>query len=189
MSFSSLLGKFTTMSRIGKQIIAIPAKTEVSVSDDVLMVKGPQGALEKRINGTVVIDVKDGNVTVSPVGATIFSRAIWGTYASHVKNMIAGVNTPYEKKLIIEGVGYRAEVAGQNLKLMMGFSHPVLMPIPSGISVKVEKSEVTISGIDKESVGQFAANVRSVKKPEPYKGKGIRYSTETIRRKQGKKAS
>lgn len=177
------------MSRIGKQIIDIPQKTEVSVSNDVLTVKGPQGTLEKRINGTVDINVADNTVTVAKKGDTIFSRAIWGTYASHVKNMIAGVNTPYEKKLIIDGVGYRAEMAGANLKLLMGFSHPVLMAIPQGLAVKVEKNEITITGIDKEAVGQFAANVRAVKKPEPYKGKGIRYSTEVIRRKQGKKAS
>jgi large subunit ribosomal protein L6 len=177
------------MSRIGKQIIDIPAKTTVSVADDVLIVSGPGGTLEKRLMGTVEIIVEGATVSVGRVGSSIFSRSIWGTYASHVKNMITGVNTPYQKKLIIEGVGYRSEVAGTNLKLLMGFSHPVLMPIPGNLKVTVEKNEITITGADKEAVGQFAANVRAVRKPEPYKGKGIRYSTETVRRKQGKKAA
>jgi large subunit ribosomal protein L6 len=177
------------MSRIGKQIIDIPAKTTVSVADDVLTVSGPGGTLEKRLMGTVEIVVDGTTVSVARVGTSIFSRAIWGTYASHVKNMITGVNTPYQKKLIIEGVGYRSEVVGTNLKLLMGFSHPVLMPIPDNLKVTVEKNEITITGADKEAVGQFAANVRAVRKPEPYKGKGIRYSTETVRRKQGKKAA
>lgn len=177
------------MSRVGKQIITIPAKTEVSVEGDMLSVKGPQGTLTKPLRGTVTISVDNGTATVSPLGNSIFSRAIWGTYAAHLKNMIAGVNTPYEKKLVIEGVGYRAEMAGAGLNLLMGFSHPVKMAVPEGLSVKVEKNEITISGADKERVGQFAADVRAVKPPEPYKGKGIRYSTEVIRRKQGKKAS
>lgn len=164
------------MSRVGKQIITIPQKTEVSVADDVLSVKGPQGTLTKPLRGTVSISVDNGTATVSPLGNSIFSRAIWGTYAAHLKNMIAGVNTPYEKKLIIDGVGYRAEMGGAGLTLMMGFSHPVKMAIPQGLAVKVEKNEITISGPDKEQVGQFAADVRAVKPPEPYKGKGIRYS-------------
>ncbi len=113
---------------------------------------------------------------------------MWGTYAAHARNMVTGVGEGFKKVLEIEGVGYRAEVKGNTLVLLMGFSHPVEMPIPEGLTVVVEKGVVTISGVDKEAVGQFAANVRKVKKPEPYKGKGIRYQGEYIIRKQGKKA-
>lgn len=177
------------MSRVGKQEITIPEKTEVTVEGKSVTVKGPHGTLSRPLHSKVAVSVENGQVKVAPKEESIFGRSLWGTYASHLVNMIAGVNTPYEKKLIIEGVGYRAEMNGNNLKLMMGYSHPVIMEIPEGLKVSVEKNEITVSGIDKEAVGQFAANVRAVRKPEPYKGKGIRYSDEIIRRKQGKKAA
>jgi large subunit ribosomal protein L6 len=175
------------MSRIGKQELVIPDKTTVSVLDGVVSVKGPLGELSRPVRSEIAITVTDGTVTCSPQKESKFSRALWGTYASHMKNMISGVNAPFVKKLVVEGVGYRAEISGKSLKLLVGFSHPVLFDLPENLTVSVEKNEITISGIDKEKVGQFAAEVREVKKPEPYKGKGIRYSDEVVRRKQGKK--
>ena len=116
-----------------------------------------------------------------------FSKSLWGTYASHIKNMIIGVQTPYQKKLILEGVGFKSEVKGKELNFSLGFSHPVIVSIPEGITATAEKNNITITGIDKELVGSFTAAVRALKKPEPYKGKGMRYENEVIRRKQGKK--
>lgn len=176
------------MSRVGKQIIAIPEKTEVTVADGVVTVKGPLGELSKELHSLVTVTVADGNVTVSPNEETIEAQALWGTFASHIKNMVQGVNEAFVKKLVIEGVGYRAEMKGTDLVLNVGYSHPVELSVPEGLTVTVEKNEITISGSNKEDVGQFAAVVRSKKKPEPYKGKGIRYSDEVVRRKQGKKA-
>ncbi|MAF59366.1 MAG: 50S ribosomal protein L6 [Candidatus Pacebacteria bacterium] len=175
------------MSRIGKQTITIPEKTEVSANDGMIIVKGPLGELKKPFSG-VNIDIKDGEVSVSPANDSKLSQALWGTFASHIKNMVNGVNTPYEKKLVVEGVGYKAEVSGKDLVLNVGFSHPVKLEAPEGLNVSAEKNVITISGSDKEKVGQFASNIRLVKKPEPYKGKGIRYEDEVVRRKQGKKA-
>ena len=176
------------MSRIGKQPIAIPEKTEVAVSDSTVRVKGPLGELSKTFNPEVAVAVADGVVTVTPQNDTGFAQALWGTVASQIKSMVSGVNEAFSKKLVIEGVGYRAAVNGDKLELSIGYSHPVVLAIPAGITVVVEKNEMTISGFDKELVGQFAANVRAKRKPEPYKGKGIRYRDEIIRRKQGKRA-
>jgi large subunit ribosomal protein L6 len=177
------------MSRIGKRIIEIPAKTEVSLSGNIVTVKGPLGELSRAVR-TEAIEIKiEGNeINLFPKNNSIETKALWGTYGSHLKNMIAGVNQEYVTKLIIEGVGYKADLQGTTLVMNLGFSHQVKLELPKGITVKVEKGEVTISGIDKEVVGQFAAVVRSKKKPEPYKGKGIRYSDEVIRRKEGKKS-
>ena len=178
------------MSRIAKQPIPIPAGTEVTLADGMLTVKGPKGTLTRLVKTDVVILVEGGFVTLMPKDDTsIFSRALWGTYASHVKNMLAGVNTPYAKKLILEGVGFKSEVKGKDLVLALGFSHGVTVPIPEGLTVTAEKNNIVMTGIDKEMVGQFAAKVRAMKKPEPYKGKGFRYEGEVIRRKQGKKAA
>lgn len=176
------------MSRIGKRSIEIPAKTEIAVANGMLSVTGPLGSLSKQVHPYISVTVDDNGVSVHPVNETRLARALWGTYASHVKNMIHGVHKAYSKKLLLEGVGYRLAVAGKELTLNVGFSHQVKMAIPEGITAVAEKNELTLSGIDKEVVGQFAANVRAVKKPEPYKGKGFRYSDEVIRRKQGKKA-
>jgi len=153
------------------------------------MVKGPKGSLQKPIHRLVTIAVGAEGVQVSPKGESLQSRALIGTYASHVRNMINGVNSGFSKKLIIEGVGFKWDVQGKTLNLALGFSHPVTMAIPEGLTVKADKGALTIEGFDKEAVGQFAANVRALKKPEPYKGKGIRYEGEVIRRKQGKKAA
>lgn len=177
------------MSRIGKQKVTIPEKTEVSVLDNVISVKGPLGELTRIIHPAVSVSVENKEVSVTPVGKTPLSKALWGTYASHIKSMVHGVNEVFEKKLIVEGIGYRVNLSGKNLELIVGFSHPVTFTVPEGLTVNVEKNNISVSGSDKEKVGQFAAEIRAVKKPEPYKGKGIRYENEIVRRKQGKKTA
>ncbi len=178
------------MSRIAKLPIPIPQGTTVTLADNVLTVTGPKGTLSRPFHAEVTAVIDAGSITVSPTHENdIFSRALWGTFASHIKNMIAGVNTPYVKKLILEGVGFKSEVKGTNLELALGFSHGVTVPVPAGLTLTAEKNVITITGIDKEAVGQFAAKIRAMKKPEPYKGKGFRYEGEVIRRKQGKKAA
>lgn len=177
------------MSRLGKKGITIPEKTEVSFSKNLLNVKGPLGELQKKFRNNISIKVEGNRIELEPINDSLLTKALWGTYASHIGNMIDGVNKPYEKKLIVEGVGFKSEVSGDSIKLALGFSHPVVIKIPEGIKASAEKNVITISGIDKEAVGQFAAFIRDKKKPEPYKGKGIRYSDEVIRRKQGKKTA
>lgn len=177
------------MSRLAKRPIAIPQKTEVSVSGSMVMVKGPKGTLQKPIHRLVKIDITPEGVQVTHKGESLEARAVLGTYASHVRNMITGVTEGFQKRLLVEGVGYKWEVQGKTLKLALGFSHPVIVSIPEGLTATVDKGALTISGFDKELVGQFAADIRALKKPEPYKGKGIRYEGEVIRRKQGKKAA
>ena len=177
------------MSRIGKKVIAIPPQTEVSLTSGVLSVKGPKGTLTKKFKQDIEVTIGATEVTLVPKRDTLENRALWGTYASHVMNMLAGVNTPFVKKLIIEGIGYKSEVKGTNLVLALGFSHLVNVPIPETLKVTAEKNVITVTGIDKELVGEFVANVRSLKKPEPYKGKGIRYEGEVVKRKQGKKTA
>lgn len=177
------------MSRIAKKPITIPAKTEASFSGGVMTIKGPLGTLTKTFRPYIGVVVENGAITLTLNSNTLQARALWGTYASHIKNMLAGVNKPYEKKLVVEGIGFKADVKGTNLVMSVGFSHPVTLAIPSDLKVTSEKNIVTVSGIDCEKVGQFAAVVRATKKPEPYLGKGIRYIDEVIRRKQGKKAA
>jgi large subunit ribosomal protein L6 len=177
------------MSRLAKRPIAIPQKTEITVSGDTLVVKGPKGTLEKPVSRFVTIEIGADGVQVSKKGESIEARATVGTYASHVRNMLKGVTEGFAKKLMVEGVGYKWDVQGKTLNLALGFSHPVKVAIPEGLTVTAEKGTLTIAGFDKELVGQFAANIRALKKPEPYKGKGIRYEGEVIRRKQGKKAA
>jgi large subunit ribosomal protein L6 len=176
------------MSRVGKQIIKIPANTEVNFNDGLLRVKGPKGELTREFRKRIEIRVENGAVTLLPTRKDIGTNALWGTYASHISNMIDGVNKLFTKKLIIEGIGYKAEAQGQKMTLGLGFSHPVIVEVPQGLTVAVEKGVVTITGVDKEKVGQFAAQIRALKKPEPYKGKGIRYEDEVVKRKQGKKS-
>lgn len=154
-----------------------------------MTVKGPLGTLTKTFRPYINVEVAGGNITLTLLSHSLQARALWGTYASHIKNMLAGVNKMYEKKLVVEGIGYKADVKGTNLVLVVGFSHPVNIPIPADLKVTTEKNNVIVTGMDCEKVGQFAAVVRSTKKPEPYLGKGIRYSDEVIRRKQGKKAA
>lgn len=183
------------MSRIGKKIITLPEKTEISVLDGQISVKGPMGELTRKLHPVIEIKIDGDTVTLHPKKTTLESRALWGTYASHVTNMISGVNKPFEKKLILEGIGFKSEVkdnpakaGAKKIVLALGFSHPVEVDVTDGLKVTAEKNVITISGSDKEEVGQFAARLRMLKKPEPYKGKGMRYSDEVIRRKQGKKS-
>lgn len=176
------------MSRVGKQEIHIPAGTEVLVQDNIVTVKGKLGTLTRTLSALVSVQVADGIVRVTPTKETGEALALWGTFASHIKNMVQGVNEKYVKSLVIEGIGYKAAVQGNKVVLSVGLSHQVELPIPEGVTVEVDKSDIKISGIDKEKVGQFTAVIRSTKKPEPYKGKGIRYASEIIRRKQGKRA-
>lgn len=177
------------MSRLGKKNIIIPAGTTVSVSDNTLTVKGKGGELTRVLRPVVSVEVNGSEITVAPKAQTRLALALWGTYSAHLRNMIKGVNEPFVKKLILEGVGYKVAVQGNKVVLNVGFSHPVELIIPEGVTVTVEKNEISISGINKDAVGQFAAEIREVKKPEPYKGKGIRYEKEVVRRKQGKKAA
>lgn len=177
------------MSRVGKQTIIVPKGTEVKLTGTVFSVKGSKGTLTRDFPGNVSIKIEGENITFIPSKRDPKTNALWGTYASHVKNMIIGVNEGYSKKLILEGVGYKSEVSGKDLNLALGFSHPVKVKIPEGLVVTADKNNITISGIDKELVGQFSASLRAMKKPEPYKGKGFHYSDEVVRRKQGKKAA
>lgn len=175
------------MSRLAKKPIAIKGTT-VTVEGGVLTVKGAKGTLTKRVHPSVSIAIDEAGATVSPKDASRLAKALTGTFASHVKNMVAGVEVPFVKKLILEGVGYRMELKGKELVLTVGFSHTVSLTIPEDVTALLEKNALTLSSPNKESVGQFAADVRRVKPPEPYLGKGIRYSDEVVRRKQGKKA-
>src|SRR3989344_2685603 len=177
------------MSRIGKRDIQIPPGTDDVVQTGEIIVKGKGGTLKRSLHSGISVSVSGNEIIVAPSGGSRLARALWGTYAAHIRNMITGVNEAFSKKLQIEGIGYRAEVSGKQLKLMVGYSHPILIPVPEGITVAVDKGVITVSGADKEQVGQFAASVRAVRKPEPYKGKGIRYEDEVVRRKQGKKAA
>jgi large subunit ribosomal protein L6 len=177
------------MSRIGKKPITIPENTDVSVAEGLVTVKGPKGELSLAYKPVIDIVVEDGEVKVTPRGDSVAHRSLWGTYTSEIGSMILGVNTPFEKKLIVEGVGFRVELQGSKLVLSVGFSHTIELEVPEGVDCIVEKNTITISGVNKEKVGQFAAVIRAKKKPEPYKGKGIRYHDEVIRRKEGKKAS
>ena len=176
------------MSRIGKKGILAGDNTEVKLTDRHLFVKGPKGTLERDFFGDVAITVDGKNISLVPIKENNQTKALWGTYASHIKNMVKGVTEGFEKKLILEGVGYKSQVSGDKLVLALGFSHPVEVMIPVGLAVKAEKNLITIGGVDKELVGSFSAKIRALKKPEPYKGKGFRYSDEVIRRKQGKKS-
>lgn len=175
------------MSRIGKKPIDLGNKTTAEMSGSVFSVKGPNGTISKTFKPDIKISIEGKTITLEPVKKTLETTALWGTYASHISNMIEGVNKPFSQKLVIEGIGYKAEVKGDKMVMALGFSHPVNVPIPAGLKVTTDKNVITISGIDKEAVSQFAAYTRSLKKPEPYKGKGIMYEGEKIRRKQGKK--
>jgi large subunit ribosomal protein L6 len=177
------------MSRIGKQLITIPEKTEVKISGTTFSVKGPLGELSRVFKPSILVKVVDGKVVLEPQRNDNETKALWGTYASHISNMITGVNTAFQKKLIIEGIGFKSDVKGEDLTMSLGYSHAVKLKIPKTLKVSAEKNIVTISGSNKEDVGQFAAQIRSQKQPEPYKGKGIRYEDEVIRRKQGKKTA
>jgi large subunit ribosomal protein L6 len=175
------------MSRIGKKPIAIPEKTEVTISGAVVTVKGPNGTLTRTIPPTLEVKVADKQVVVSLKSDTPEAAVLWGTITSHIGNMIEGVNTPFVKRLLVEGVGYKWDVKGDKLMLNLGFSHPLEVKIPAIVKVVIEKGVLVSISIDKDALGQFVAYVRSLRKPEPFKGKGIRYEGEVIRRKEGKK--
>lgn len=179
------------MSRLAKQPIAIPTGVEVTVeADGNIIIKGKKGELSRVFKLDVIsIKVEDNALVLGLAEESVFSKALIGTYASHLKNMIHGVTEGFEMKLIVEGVGFRSEVKGKQLHMQLGFSHPVVMDIPEGITATAEKNLITVTGINKERTNQFAAQIRAKKKPEPYKGKGIRYEGEIIRRKQGKKSA
>lgn len=175
------------MSRLGQKPIQIPEKTEVKVEGNLVTVNGPLGELKVEMVDGFEINIEGSELTIKPKKDNIQTNALWGTYVSLIKNAIDGVNQEFEKRLIIEGVGYRAEVQGDKLVLNVGFSHPVELKTEEGVKVEVEKEKISVKGIDKQKVGHFASVIRSTKKPEPYKGKGIRYEDEIIRRKEGKK--
>ncbi|MEK7579870.1 MAG: 50S ribosomal protein L6 [Patescibacteria group bacterium] len=183
------------MSRIGKQPIKILPDTQVKIEGGFIYVKGPKGEMVKPINKSVNVEIAEGEIRVSPKSTSKEARALWGTYRALINNMIKGAKDGFEKVLVYEGIGFKSEVkqdssaeSGKVIQLNVGFTHPVIVPAPKGIDFKTEKNQITVSGADKELVGQTAANIRKVKPPEPYKGKGIRYKDEVILRKAGKKA-
>lgn len=176
------------MSRVGKNPVALPQGVTVELGGGVATVKGKLGTLKLPINKNVDVKVEDGKVWVKPISNSKQSRMMWGTTRANLRNSVEGVSKGFTKNLEINGVGYRAAVQGKNLQLQVGYSHDVLYPIPEGITIKCEKpTSIAISGFDRQRVGQVAAEIRAYKQPEPYKGKGIKYDTETILRKEGKK--
>jgi len=175
------------MSRIGNKAIAVPSGVELKLADSTLSVKGPKGELTEALPSEIEVTIENDQIKFSRNEENADIRALHGLARSLVSNMVTGVTTGWAKELEIQGVGYRAEAKGKVLNLLLGFSHPVNMDVPEGLSVSVENNtKVKIEGIDKQQVGQFAANVRSLRPPEPYKGKGVRYSDEYVRRKVGK---
>ena len=175
------------MSRIGKLPIAIPAGVDVAIDGNVVTVKGPLGTLTRTVNSIISVEVKDGQVIVTRPNDEKTARSLHGLTRTLIANMVTGVNTGYKKELEINGIGYRAAMEGTTLVMNIGYSHKVEMPAPEGIKVEVPApNKIVISGPDKQKVGQFAAEVREKRPPEPYKGKGIKYVDEYIRRKEGK---
>ena len=176
------------MSRVGKNPVAIPAGVEIELAGDRLTAKGRLGSLSLTVSGEVSAAIDDGAVRIAPKNETKQSRAMWGTTRALVNNMVVGVSQGFTKTLEINGVGYRAAVAGDRLNLQLGYSHDVAFPIPADVKIACERPTViTVTGADRQRVGQIAAEIRAFRPPEPYKGKGIKYSTETVRRKEGKK--
>lgn len=176
------------MSRLAKKPVVIPPKVSVTIADGVLTVKGAKETLTKSVHSFINMDVTPEGVVITPNNNTRLAKALTGTFASHLKGMIQGVETPFKKTLILNGVGYKVELKGKDIHFVVGFSHPVSVTVPEGITATVAKNVITVEGADKQKVGQFAAIVRDVKPPEPYLGKGIKYDDEVIIRKQGKKA-
>ena len=176
------------MSRIGKRPVPVPAGVTANIEGRLLSVKGPKGTLTLELADDVSYEINDGGISVQPVNDSKRSRSFWGMQRTLVQNLITGVTDGYSKQLQITGVGYRANVQGKNLKLQLGYSHDVDYAIPEGITIATpDQTTVNISGIDKQKVGQVAAEIRRWRKPEPYKGKGIKYAGEFIFRKEGKK--
>jgi large subunit ribosomal protein L6 len=176
------------MSRVGKKPVALPSGVTANIEGQTVKVKGPKGALQVVLHADVSAKLEGGNVQVDPRNDTQQARAMWGTYRALVAKVIEGVTKGYERKLEINGVGYRAALQGKNLQLQLGYAHDIVYPIPEGVTIAVPKpTEVVITGVDAQKVGQAAAEIRAFRKPEPYKGKGVRYSGEFIFRKEGKK--
>jgi large subunit ribosomal protein L6 len=176
------------MSRIGKKPVSVPAGVTASIDGGVLNVKGPKGALSLSLRDEISYTLEDGGILVKPANETKAARAFWGMQRTLVQNLVTGVTEGFTKKLLITGVGYRAASQGKVLKLQLGYSHDVNIDVPEGIEIKTpDQTTVEISGIDKQKVGQIAAEIRRWRKPEPYKGKGIKYDGEFIFRKEGKK--
>lgn len=177
------------MSRVGKYPVAVPQGVTVAINGDVFTAKGKLGELVFKLSPDLVeTKIEDGKVVVTPKSTSKFARMMWGTTRARINNLMKGVSEGYKKTMDIVGVGYRAALQGDALLLTIGYSHDVLYPIPTGITIKAPSpTQLEISGADKQVVGQVAAEIRSYRKPEPYKGKGIKYSTETILRKEGKK--
>jgi len=176
------------MSRIGKKPVAVPSGVTASIEGQTVKVKGPKGALQIVLHDDVEVAMDKGVVTVTPRNETKRARSMWGMSRTMVSNLFTGVTSGFEKRLEINGVGYRAAVQGKNLQLALGYSHDVVYPIPEGIQIATPRPvEIVISGIDRQKVGQVAAEIRSFRPPEPYKGKGVKYANEFIFRKEGKK--
>ena len=176
------------MSRIGKKPVQVPAGVTANVSGQTVTMKGPKGELKFVVNDEVLVKLEDNAVAVTPANDSKDARAKWGMSRTMIENLVKGVKDGYEKKLEINGVGYRAAMQGKNLQLSLGFSHDVVYQPPEGISIACPKpTEITVSGIDKQVVGQVAAEIREYRGPEPYKGKGVKYAGERIVRKEGKK--
>ncbi len=176
------------MSRIGKKPVVVPAGVTAKVDGQLVSVKGAKGQLEFLVPDEVSVTQQDNAIKVDPRGDSKRARALWGTARARVNNIVVGVTKGFEKKLEITGVGYRAAVQGKNLQLALGYSHDVVFPIPTGITIVTPKpTEITISGTDRQQVGQIAAEIRALRGPEPYKGKGVKYVDEFIFRKEGKK--
>ena len=176
------------MSRIGKKPVPVPSGVTANVEGQTVKVKGPKGALSFLVPEEVSVKLEDGKVQVDPRNETKRARSMWGTSRTLVSNLMTGVTKGFERKLEINGVGYRAAVQGKNLQLALGYSHDVVYPIPEGITIAATKpTELVVSGIDRQKVGQVAAEIRGFRKPEPYKGKGVKYADERVFRKEGKK--
>jgi large subunit ribosomal protein L6 len=177
------------MSRIGKKPVQLPGKVQFTLNGDMMSVKGPKGNLERQLHPAIQLEINESVVNVKTDASDKKKVALQGLYRSLIANMVTGVSTGYEKKLLLSGIGYRAEAKGNSLTLNVGYSNPVNFTIPEGISVTVENNtQVILTGIDKEILGQVAANIRDIRPPEPYKGKGIMYADERIIRKAGKTA-
>jgi large subunit ribosomal protein L6 len=176
------------MSRVGKKPVAIPSGVTASVNGQIVKVKGPKGMLDVALHGDVAAKVEGNEIRIDPRADTTRARAMWGTYRALLANVMTGVTKGFERRLEITGVGYRAAVQGKNLQLQLGYSHDISFLIPEGITIATPKpTEVVVSGIDGQKVGHVAAVIRSFRKPEPYKGKGVKYAGEYIFRKEGKK--
>jgi large subunit ribosomal protein L6 len=176
------------MSRIGKKPVAVPSGVTATIDGQSVSAKGPKGELSVILNDEVLVEMTDDGIKVDPRDKSKDARSKWGLSRTLVSNIITGVNEGYKRELEIQGVGYRAQVQGNNLQLALGFSHDVIYPIPEGIKIECPKpTEVVVSGIDKQRVGQVAAEIRRYRPPEPYKGKGVRYKDEYVFRKEGKK--